>query len=232
MRPFILFLALPLILVSPVIAKSPSGNQPSSPTDITSDPLKTPTSNPSKPTGTQRIAVSPTSSLVQNQNQTQAKNQGQDQQLSVKTQEAEQLNREINESTTKVSDQVHQLIETVGAKGGIGQQVKEIAQSQIKTQQEIKTDFEKINSQSKLSKLILGSNKLAIQSLSQKLEQNRLMIQQLEQLKSQTQNQGDLQQLQLTIDLMAYQNTSLQNKIDTESQSRGMFGWILNLFRK
>lgn len=68
--------------------------------------------------------------------------------------------------------------------------------------------------------------------MEQKMEQNRLMIQQLEELKLQTKNTGDLQQLQETIDLMTYQNTSLQNKIDKESKSNGMFGWLVNLFNK
>jgi hypothetical protein len=68
--------------------------------------------------------------------------------------------------------------------------------------------------------------------MEQKMEQNRLMIKQLEELKLQTKNTGDLQQLQETIDLMTYQNTSLQNKIDKENKSNGIFGWLINLFNK
>jgi hypothetical protein len=122
------------------------------------------------------------------------------------------------------------LIETVGAKGGIGQEVKEIAQSQTKLQDEIESDVVQLNSRGTVSKFFIGSDKKLIKSMEQKMEQNRLMIQQLEELKLQTKNSGDLQQLQETIDLMTYQNTSLENKIDKESKSNGMFGWLVNLF--
>ena len=81
-----------------------------------------------------------------------------------------------------------------------------------------------------MAKILVGSDKKKIQSLEEKMEQNRLMIQQLEELKLQTKNTGDLQQLQETIDLMTYQNTSLQNKIEKENKVNGIFGWLVNLF--
>ena len=33
------------------------------------------------------------------------------------------------------------------------------------------------------------------------------------------------------IDLMKYQNASLQSKIQLEQKYKGMFGWLLKLFR-
>jgi hypothetical protein len=183
-------------------------------------------------TPTKKAVISPTGNQVQNQNSVQTQNQGEDQQLNIKTQESEQLNQTIDESLTKVSDQVHELIETVGAKGGIGQQVKVIAQSQIKLQDEIKLNLGELNSRGTLTKLLVGSDKKLIRSTEQKIEQNQLMIQQLEQLKLQTKNTSDLQQLQETIDLMTYQNTSLQDKVNKENKSNGLFGWLVNLFNK
>lgn len=181
---------------------------------------------------TKKPTTSPTGNQVKNANEIKTQNQGEDSQLSVKTQESEQLNQDIDDSMTKVSDQVHELIETVGAKGGIGQEVKEIAQSQTKLQDEIVSDVTKLNSRGTAKKFFIGSDKKLIKSMEQKMEQNRLMIKQLEELKLQTKNSEDLQQLQETIDLMTYQNTSLQNKIDKENKSNGMFGWLVNLFIK
>jgi len=68
--------------------------------------------------------------------------------------------------------------------------------------------------------------------MEQQMEQNRLMIQQLEELKLQTTDADDLEQIQQTIDLMTYQNTSLQEKIDSESKVNGLFGWLANLFNR
>ena len=47
-----------------------------------------------------------------------------------------------------------------------------------------------------------------------------------EQLMTQTQNQGDLEQLQLTIDLMTYQ-TLLASKIEKESNSK-RYVWLVD----
>jgi len=179
---------------------------------------------------TQKTTVSPTGNQVKNANEVQTKNQGEDQQLSVQTEESEQLNQAVDESLVKVSDQVQQLIETVGAKTGIGSKVKEIAQSQTKLQDEIKSDIAQLNSRGALISFFIGSDKKLIKSMEQQMEQHRLMIQQFEELKLQTTNEGDLQQLQETINLMTDQNTSLQNKVEKENKSNGIFGWLINLF--
>jgi len=217
MKKYIFLSLLFLLAVMPAIAKNSS--EPASKSVNTVTPTK-------------KAVISPTGNQVQNQNSVQTQNQGEDQQLNIKTQESEQLNQTIDESLTKVSDQVHELIETVGAKGGIGQQVKVIAQSQIKLQDEIKLNLGELNSRGTLTKLLVGSDKKLIRSTEQKIEQNQLMIQQLEQLKLQTKNTSDLQQLQETIDLMTYQNTSLQDKVNKENKSNGLFGWLVNLFNK
>jgi len=217
MKKYLILFFLFLLVITPALAKGSTetqGQQTTGQQTVISVSQSNTTSN----------------SQVKNTNEVKTQNQGEESQFSVKNQESEQLNQVVNDSFIKVSDQVHELIETVGAKGGIGQQVREIAQSQTKLQDEIKLDVTQLNSRGTVSKFFIGSDKKLIKSMEQKMEQNRLMIQQLEELKLQTKNTGDLQQLQETIDLMTYQNTSLQKKIDKENKSNGMFGWLVNLF--
>ena len=83
--------------------------------------------------GEQNLA--PSGQQVQNENQIRVQNQGDETNLNVS-------NQEVSRSFTRVSDQVKELIDTTGAKGGVGLQVREIAQNQTKLQQEIKADFE------------------------------------------------------------------------------------------
>jgi len=225
MKKYLILSFLFLLVVTPVVAKGTpvtSGQQMNS-----SSTTVTTTANP-----TNKPTVSPTGNQVKNQNQVKTQNQGEEKQLEVKTQEDEQLNKNVDDSFVKVSDQVHQLINTVGAKGGIGQEVKDIAQNQTKLQDEIKTTFNQINSRSSVAKLFLGSDKKMVKTMTQQMEQNRLMIQELEQLKLETKNSADLAQLQETIDLMTYQNTSLEEVVNKETKINGMFGWLINLFNK
>jgi len=181
--------------------------------------------------------ASATGVQVKNQNMIKTQNEGEDSQLTVQNAESQKTEKSKEESETevmqsmdKVSDQVKLLIETTGAKGGIGDKVRDIAQSQVKNQDEIKSDVEKLNARGSLVKILLGADKKTVQSLEMKMEQNRLMIQQLEELKLETNNTSDLQQLQETIDLMIYQNTSLQDKVERESKGNGVFGWLVALF--
>lgn len=227
MKKYLILSFLFLLTINPALAKGSTETQGQQQGQAVVSNTQTNNLSP-----TQKPTVSPTSNQTKNTNEVKTQNQGEDSQLNVKTQESEQLNQAIDDSLTKVSDQVHELIETVGAKGGIGQEVKEIAQSQTKLQDEIVSDVSKLNSRGSVAKFFVGSDKQLIKSMEQKMEQNRLMVQQLEELKLQTQNTSDLQQLQETIDLMTYQNTSLQNKIDKESKTNGMFGWLINLFNK
>lgn len=206
-----------LLTINPIFAKGPSdasaSNQPSDQSN-----------------NKNKLTITPTGNQVKNTNEIQTQNKGEESQLNVKTEEKEQPSYSVDESFSKVSDQVHQLIDTIGAKGGIGSEVKEIAQNQTKLQDEIKTTFNQLNSRSALAKFFFGSDKKNIQTMTQQMEQNRLLIQQLEELKLQTKNSDELKQLQETINSMTSQNTSLQNKIDLENKSKGIFNWFINLF--
>jgi hypothetical protein len=231
MKKYLILSSLFLLAAIPIFAKGSTKiqAQPGKQDTSKSQPIVTNTAN-NQDSSPKSVVVTPTGEQTKNQNEIQTKNQGEDQQLSVKNQESEQLNQVVDESLVKVSDQVQKLVETVGAKSGIGTEVKEIAQGQTKIQDQIKTDIDQLNSRGTLSKFFIGSDKKLIKSMEKKMEQNRLMIQQLEELKVQTKNSGDIQQFQETIDLMTYQDTSLQNKIDKENKSNGMFGWLINLF--
>lgn len=178
------------------------------------------------------IRTEATITPVKNKNQVEIQNQGEEQQLSVQTQEDEQISRNIDENFRQVSNQVQQLVETVGGRSDVGQEIKDMIQSQVKLQESIKVNISQLASRSALSKFFIGSDKGIIREIEQQREQNRLMIQQLEELKLQVVNSGDLDQIQQTINLLNYQNTSLEEKIETENKVNGLFGWLVNLFNR
>lgn len=230
---------LSLLLTTPALAKNSTETENQQQTNVsiqssTATSVKTTNQTNKQDSLTtpsvKNTTITPTGNQIKNENEIETQNQGENSQLETKTQENEQSNQNVNESLTKVSDQVHQLINTVGASSGIGQQVKEIAQNQIKLQDEIESNIGQLNSRKDISKFFIGSDKKIIKSIEQQIEQNRLAIQQLEELKLQTTNKAELQQLQETIDLMTSQNVSLQEKINQESKFNGIFGWLINLF--
>jgi predicted RNase H-like nuclease (RuvC/YqgF family) len=217
MKKYIVMSFLFLLLVSPVSAKAVLQGQKNQSETVVSP--------------TQKPVLSPTGHEVQNRNQIQVKNQGESTQVAVQNKEKEQLEEEIDKNMNRVATQVQELIETVGAKGGIGTQVREIAQEQQKLQQRIKEQYTSLSSRSNFAKLMIGADEEAIKELQQRLMENEQIINKLEKTKTATRVRADLEKIEETIDLMKYQNASLQSKIQLEQKYKGMFGWLLKLFR-
>ncbi|MFA5136183.1 MAG: hypothetical protein WC489_02220 [Patescibacteria group bacterium] len=181
---------------------------------------------------------------VQNQNQIQTQNQGDEKQLQTQTKEEEQTgtmqqtsiesqNRSQNaqEHISSVAAQVQKL-QMLRTEGGVGEEVRQIAQDQNKAQDIIGQNVEKLNSRGRLKKLLLGTDYHAIKSINTEIEQNQLRIARLEQIQTRLTNQDDTTMIQATIQSLVNQNTALQEQIQAEEQTKSMFGWIFRFFAK
>ena len=188
------------------------------------------------------ISPSPTGNQVRNQNQVNTQNQGEDSQLQVNTQEEENLGEGQGEglqtrsqtavqNMSEVAKQVQLLLQT-RTTGGIGEQVRLIAQEQNQAQIQIQEQVNKLNSKGKFARFLTGTDYGAIKSLVQQLEQNQLRIEQLEELQNQLSNQGDITMVQETIQALIQENTSLQEVIAAEEKTFGLFGWLFKFFAR
>ncbi|MFH1535597.1 MAG: hypothetical protein ABIC96_00795 [Patescibacteria group bacterium] len=185
-------------------------------------------------TGQQQGQPSVTGNQVQNQNQVKTQNQGEEQQIQTQTQEQESLGEEQgvgSQNMGVVAKQVQQLLQ-IRTTGGIGEQVRQVAQEQNQAQTQIREQLNKLESRGGILKSLLGPDYSAIKNLKLQLEQNQLRIQQLEQLQNQLSNQGDMTTIQETIQALIQENTSLQDRIAVEEQTKGLFGWLVKLFVK
>jgi hypothetical protein len=156
-----------------------------------------------------------TGNQVQNQNQVKTQNQGEETQLQVATQEMEQLMDNMG-----------------GTNQNLGNQVKTIAQEQVRAQSQIQTELNKLESKPNFMKKLFGTDYGAIKNLKLQMEQNRLRIQLLAELQNQVTNQADETQLEEAIQALTEQNTSLEEQIQTEENTGSLFGWLIKLFYK
>ena len=190
------------------------------------------------------ISPSPSGSQIQNQNQTRTQNKGEESKLEIQNQEEEKAKEgtgsgeglEVRSQTalehmSVVAKSVQELLQT-RTSGGIGQQVREIAQQQQQAQTQIQEQLKKIDSRGQFIRLLVGTDYGAIKNLQAQLEQNQLRIRQLEQLENQLTNQADKTAVQETIQALSQENTSLQDKIAAEEQTKSLFGWLIRLFVK
>ena len=137
------------------------------------------------------------------------------------------------EKMSAVAKGVEELLaerEDADAKGGIGQQVRVIAQEQKEAQVEIGIEEDKLASRSGLTKKLFGSDYKAIRNLNRQMERNQLRIEQLEQLQTQITNEGDQEQIQGVIQALVEQNTALQEQIQAEEETGSVFGWLFKWF--
>jgi len=170
-----------------------------------------------------QITISP------NENQIKTQNEGDNQQLTISTQENEQLNE--TEVSEKVYSQTNILVQSMGTKNAVGEQITKMAQTQEENQNQIKEQLKELNSRNQFVKFLFGSDKEVVTSLSESIKTNESMIKLLEDFKSETSTNEELKQIQNTIDLLSYQNSSLLNKIK-ETKSNGIFSWLKNFFGK
>lgn len=194
------------------------------------------------------VSPSPTGNQVKNQNQVKTQNEGEDSEIQTNTQEQENLEateggqgmpKEFSprsetalEHMSNVAAQVEALLTTKTVQGGIGDQIKLIAQKQKEAQQEIQTELGKVDDRGGFAKFLIGPNYQAIKNMQQLMEQNQLRIQELTQLQNQLTNQAAITQVQEMIKALTDQNTALTERINLEEQTGSLFGWLLKLFAK
>lgn len=173
-----------------------------------------------------RLGVSPstTGNQVQNINQVKTQNEGENSQMQVNIQEAQ------GQSASNAALKVEELLITKILQGGIGDQIRQVAQEQKTAQQEIQAELGKVDNRGGLLKSIIGPDFKALKNMQKQVEQNQLHIQQLTQLRDQIPNEGDTAQVQEMIQILTNQNNSLQDKINLEEQFGSLFGWLFRMF--
>ncbi|MGK5095300.1 hypothetical protein WDW89_25220 [Deltaproteobacteria bacterium TL4] len=226
---YVLPIVLILISVSFVQAKNESGQN-------------TNTGGQTQQQTQQQLGISPsaTGNQVRNQNQVNTQNQEQESQLQVNTKEQENLgqgqreglqNRNENAvaNMSEVAKQVQQLLQ-VRTSGGIGEQVRQIAQEQTSVQTKIQDQLNKLDSKGKFARLLTGTNHKTVENLKQEIVSNQVRIEQLSKLQNQLTNQSDITMVAETIQALTVENISLQERINSEEQTKSMFGWLFRFF--
>ena len=163
---------------------------------------------------TMNVSVTPNAdeNQVQNQNQYAFQNQGVETQL------------------MSANQQMQKLMDMDGLGEDIRSRLGTLAQAHLQTQSQIQQEVNKLNSRSRATRLFAGTDLGAVKNMKAQLEQNRVRVQQLNELKNQLANEGELTMLQETIQAMNLENTSLQERITAEEQQKSLFGWLFRLF--
>ena len=174
-----------------------------------------------------------TGNQVQNQNQ--IKNQGETNQIQTNEQSGTQNGNKSGSAVaeqrrSKVANAVQEMLQMADRNGGIGQQVKTIAQTQTQNQEKLEASLQKVQSRSGFAKFFVGPNYGEINNAKKILAQNKEQIKQLNQVKNQLANQGDAQNLTQQIQTLEQANLEIENSLGTEQKGFSLFGWMFRMF--
>ena len=172
-----------------------------------------------------RISITPTGYQIQNKNQNEEEEDLEQNESNGSQNRSENAVDHMSEVAKYV-----QLLQQTRTVGGIGESVREVAREQNRAQNEIQVELNKLESKSKFAKFISGSNYGALNNLAKQLEENKLRIENLGELKNQLKNQADITMVEETIQALTQENILIEEKITSETQTRSMFGWLFKLF--
>jgi len=141
-------------------------------------------------------------------------------------------NGQINatEHRSTVANFVQTLLETSSStEGGIGEQVRAIAQRQNDSDTTTTKAIETIQSRSKIKTFLIGSDYKNLGALRSEMVKTRNRIDQLNRL---IENATDTAEMQTQIQTLEQEQVKIENFVKAQEGKFSLFGWLTKMFNK
>ena len=115
--------------------------------------------------------------------------------------------------------------------GGIGQQVKVIAQQQNDSKEKVAESIDKVEKRGKVKTFFFGSDYKNLGDLRSEMVKTRNQIDQLKRLADKAENDQDKAELQSQIQVLEQEQTNINNFITSNESKFSLFGWAVKLFQ-
>ena len=117
-------------------------------------------------------------------------------------------------------------------KGGIGEQVRVIAQQQNQSDATATEAINKIQNRSKIKTFLIGSDYKNLGALRSEVVHTRNRLDQLNRLLPTVQNASDTVEIKNQIQTLEQEQTKIENFIKTQEGKFSLFGWLFKLFNR
>ena len=139
---------------------------------------------------------------------------------------------EGNQGKSAVSNAVQEMLQMADRNGGIGEQIRTIAQTQTQNQEKLEASLQKVQNRSGFAKFFVGPNYGEINNAKKLLEQNQEQVRQLNQVINQLSNQADQQTLTEQVETLEQANSEIENSLEASQKGFSLFGWMFKAFSK
>jgi len=148
-----------------------------------------------------------------------------------KAQNEKQVNGAEHRST--VATFVQTLLDVADREqGGIGEEVKVIAQAQNDTKDKVADGIDKINNRSKIKTFLIGTDYKTIGQLRSEMVKTRNQIDQLKRLLDKTTSEENKTALQGQIQTLEQEQQKIEDFLKANESKFSLFGWFVKLFIK
>lgn len=127
---------------------------------------------------------------------------------------------------------VQSLLAVADREGGIGQQVREIAQQQNDTKDRAADLISAVEGRSKIKTFFIGTSYKNTGELRSQMVQTKNQIDQLKKLADKAENDQDKAELQAQIRTLEQEQSNIDAFIAENENKFSLFGWAVKLFRK
>jgi len=167
------------------------------------------------------------------QNQNQEQNQEQEQNgTSTDNGNATNTKGQLNaqEHRSVVANFVQGLVHVADREaGGIGEQVRTIAQQQNQSASTTIQAMEQVQIRNKIRTFLFGSDYKNLGALRSEMVQTRNRLEQLNRLMENIQNEGDQVELQVQVQELEQEQERIENFIREQEEEFSLFGWLFKL---
>lgn len=116
-------------------------------------------------------------------------------------------------------------------KGGLGEQVRIIAQQQNQAEATTTEAITKVEKRNKIATFLFGSDYKNLGALRSEIVRTRNRIQQLTNFMTQAKNASSTSEIQSQIQIMEQEQSKIENFIQTQENKFSLFGWLAKLFQ-
>jgi len=141
-------------------------------------------------------------------------------------------NQRAYENMSIVAQKVLELQMLGDREGGLGEQISQIAQNQNQSQDKVQMELEKLDSRQGWFKSIMGPDYSSIKNIKMEMQQNRVRMEQLEQMKSRLTDADEIVLVDEMIQAVNQENIMLQDKLSQEEDTKSILGWVFRFFIK
>ncbi len=144
------------------------------------------------------------------------------------------VKNEINaeEHRSAVANFVQGLLQVADREGGIGEQVRVIAQQQNDSENTTTQAIEKVEKRNKIKTFLFGSDYKNLGALRSEMVQTRNRLEQLDRLLEDATDEANKTELQNQIQTLEQEQTKIESFIKAQEGRFSLFGWLLKLFNR